>query len=346
MNGLLCPRCGKKTDSLCDSVCGDCFLKQFTLATLPQVLHITTCSRCGATLEHGRWVDGKKPEDTAIEAAERELMIHDKAEGISLGVNVEKISPYIYRIRFHITATACGLPVEQDLETEIRVERNACDTCSRIAAGYFEGIVQIRATGRHPTEEEKKECVSIICAGLDRLYAKGDKLAFLSNSMKRKEGTDLYIGSSGAARIACRAVVSDMGGSFSESPALFGMKDGKDVYRITFALRLPRYRKGDVLRLKGRTMQVRMPGKTTRGIDLITGDSILATPEETESSEYLGNERDAVKAVLVATEKDTVMVMDPETFRTVTVRKPYFLSGEAGIEVPVLKTAYGLILLP
>lgn len=346
MHELICPKCGKNADKLYDNVCEECFFRTFTLAQIAPVMHITVCPKCDAILERGRWVDGKKIEDTAIEKAENELLIHEMAQNIELDVESAKVNPYIYRIKFYISADINGLPVVDEVETEVRIERNACDTCSRISAGYFEGILQLRADGRRIAEEEKKKAGSIIYSSLDRLQKKGDKLAFLSNSLDLKEGSDFYIGSTHATRNVCKAIISEMGGNFTESPTLFGMKDGKNIYRVTFSMRLPQYKKGDVVNLNGKNIQIKISEKVVKGIDLVTGDRVLMTHDEISDAKYLGNESDAVKAVLVAIEDDTAMILDPETYQTITIKKPYFLSDQEGIEIPVLKTEIGIIPLP
>ncbi|MDK2892849.1 60S ribosomal export protein NMD3 [Methanohalophilus sp.] len=346
MHELICPKCGKNADTLYNNVCEECFFKIFTLAQIAPVMHITVCSKCNAILERGRWIDGKQVEDTAIEKAESELFIHEMAQNIELDVEPRKVSPYIYRIKFYISADIDGLPVEDEVETEVRIERNACDICSRISAGYFEGILQLRAAGRKVTDEEKKKCESIIYSNLNRLQKKGDKLAFLSNSLDLKEGSDFYIGSTHATRNICKAIISEMGGSFTESPTLFGMKDGKNIYRVTFSLRLPQYKKGDVIDLNGRNIQIKISEKMVKGIDLTTGDRVLMKHDEISDAKYLGNEKDAVKAVLVALENDTAMILDPKTYQTITIKKPYFLSDQEGIEIPILKTEVGIIPLP
>ncbi|MCO5381074.1 MAG: NMD3-related protein [Methanosarcina barkeri] len=76
---------------------------------------------------------------------------------------------------------------------------------------------------------------------------------------------DLYMGSMNASRQVCRLITSELGGSFSESPTLVGMKDGKNLYRITFAIRLPEFRPGDVIRFREKVIQIKSSGKKSMG---------------------------------------------------------------------------------
>ncbi|WP_394325584.1 NMD3-related protein [Methanosarcina barkeri] len=69
------------------------------------------------------------------------------------------------------------------------------------------------------------------------------------------------MGSMNASRQICRLITSELGGNFSESPTLVGMKDGKNLYRITFAVRLPEFRPGDVIKFRGKIIQIKSSGK-------------------------------------------------------------------------------------
>jgi nonsense-mediated mRNA decay protein 3 len=47
--------------------------------------------------------------------------------------------------------------------------------------------------------------------------------------------------------------------------------------------------------------------------------------------------------MLVAIENEDLMVLDPDTYETVTVRKPVMFSAVPGTEIPVVKTEKGLL---
>ncbi|MPN30010.1 hypothetical protein SDC9_177467 [bioreactor metagenome] len=174
---------------------------------------------------------------------------------------------------------------------------------------------------------------------------KGDRLAFISDFQEQKEGIDLYMGSMNASRQVCRMIISELGGSFSESPTLVGMKDGKNLYRITFAMRLPEFRPGDVVRFRGKIIQIRSSGKKVNGINLEDGSRFISTPEELKGAEKIANIGDAVLTVLVSIEENAILVLDPETYETVAIKKPMSFNAEAGSEIPVLKTEYGIFAL-
>ncbi|AKB60589.1 60S ribosomal export protein NMD3 [Methanosarcina mazei] len=345
MNSITCPKCGTECDKLFDSVCRDCFFETFKLIDLPLVLHVKICSSCGAYFHRSRWENIGNLEEVVLKAVENALFIHDEAGDVELYLEPKEITPYIYMVRAEVDAIVKGEPIHAETATEVRVQRIACDMCSRESGGYFEAIIQIRAAGRFPTEEEKRRCSAIAREAMESMKKKGDRLAFISDYQEQKEGIDLYMGSMNASRQVCRMIISELGGSFAESPTLVGMKDGKNLYRITFAMRLPEFRPGDVIRFRGRIIQIRSSGKKVNGISLEDGSRFLSTPEELKGAEKIANIGDAVLTVLVSIEENAILVLDPVTYETVAIKKPMFFNAEAGSEIPVLKTEYGIFAL-
>ena len=71
----------------------------------------------------------------------------------------------------------------------------------------------------------------------------------------------------------------------------------------------------------------------------------ISTPEELKGAEKVANIGDAVPTVLVSIEENAILVLDPETYETVAIKRPVSFNAEAGSEIPVLKTAYGIFAL-
>ena len=345
MNSITCPKCGRECDKFFDSVCKDCFFETFKLFELPLVLHVRMCSGCGAYFHRSKWENIGNLEDVVLKAVENALFIHNEAGDAEVHLEPREVTPYIYVVRVEVAAIVRGEPIHAEAEIEVRVQRTACDMCSRESGGYFEAIIQIRAAGRFPTEEERRRCSAIVREAMESMRKKGDRLAFISYIQEQKGGLDLYMGSMNASRQVCRLIISELGGNFSESPTLVGMKDGKNLYRITFAVRLPEFRPGDVIRFRGRVIQIKSSGKKVNGISLEDGSRFISTPEELKGAEKIANIEDAVLAVLVSIEENAILVLDPETYETVAIKKPMSLNTEAGSEIPVLKTAYGIFAL-
>ncbi len=280
------------------------------------------CSGCGARYTRGKWEDFGNIDDIVIKTTEDALLVHQSAQEIEIYIEPRALTPYLYRARVEVDAIVIDRLFHKELETEVRIIREACDMCSRISGGYFEAIVQIRATDRNPEDNEKKRCEEIADDVLKRMRLKGDRMAFISNTSEVKEGIDLYIGSANAARHICKEVNSQLGGRFSESETLQGRKDGKDMYRVTFSLRLPKFMKSDIIEYKDKIIEIRKFGKKVTGTDIQTGARFTADPHEVDDAKLISKKKDLPITTLVAIENDDLMVLDPDTYETVTIKKP------------------------
>lgn len=229
-----CPRCGKKTDELFDSLCKACFIKQTRLIDADLKVSINVCKNCGG------YFKGKGKERTSIEEAVADSVKKEIRKRYEYGGGVEikglrkELKADENRASMFLVAKAeiKGVEIEERGEVEVILKRETCEGCSRIAGGYYEGIVQIRAENRIPTDEELAMAKKIAYSGLG-------EADFISKERILKEGLDMYVSSMECGRRISRRIVKKLGGSFSESRKLYGKKDGRNIYRVSFSVRLP-----------------------------------------------------------------------------------------------------------
>ena len=206
--------------------------------------------------------------------------------------------------------------------------------------------MQLRADNRIISETEVDRCIKLADRLLNKLTEKGDHFAFVSKVEELKEGVDLYIGSAASCKQVCRAIIRELGGSYTTSPSLVGKKDGEDLYRITCAMRLPEFIRGDILAIRDLVVEVTHQDKQIHGTDLTDGHKVSLGAGMDAPAAKIGSRNDATMTVLVAIEGDTVQILDPETYKTILLKKPVFLSEDSGSEVCVVKTNEGVFLLP
>ncbi len=234
-----CPKCGKKTDELFDSLCKDCFIKQISLIEPDLKVNVSVCVNCGGYFK-GRGKERTSIEEAVTDSVSKELR---KRYGYECGVEIEELrveqkENESRAIAFlNVKAELKGIEIEEKGEVEVILKKETCERCSRIAGGYYEGIVQIRAKNRIPTEEE-------LAVAEEIAYSSVGEADFISKEMKLKEGLDVYVSSMECGRRISRQIVKKLGGSFSESRKLYGRKDGRNIYRVSFSVRLPRLEEG------------------------------------------------------------------------------------------------------
>jgi nonsense-mediated mRNA decay protein 3 len=271
-----CPKCGKQTDIFFDSVCEDCFREGITLLE-PENLEISlgVCKHCGSYFK-GR-------EQTSIEAAVEESVRKELRKKFGLGCEVEiaelrkEIEEEGRRARVFLVVRAEieGLELEERAEVAVILKRETCERCSRIAGGYYAGIVQIRADGRIPTDDE-------LAIAEEIAYSSLDEADFVSKEQMLREGLDIYVSSIECGRRISRGIVRHLGGGFSESRKLYGRKDGKDIYRVSFSVRLPGFKEGEAVSLDDRVISVEkvIEGKGIMGVDTKTGEPLFLSKKE------------------------------------------------------------------
>ena len=346
---LFCPKCGRETEE--EGLCAACFAERYVVFEVPQVVEVRVCAKCPSYKVGDAWVEMGGPvtfEELVKKAASKTvrlaLAVNKEVRDPQITVVPEPVSPYVLNVRVAVAGEIGGRPVATEAVVEARVRRETCDICSRLAGGYYEGIIQVRAQDRFPTKEEVGQCLKIIENTIVRAAKAGDRLAFITDVFPLPEGADVYVGSSTCARQASRAIIDGLGGTVLEAPKLVGAKMGKDLYRITFAVRLPNIVAGDIVKMRGRVVLVERLGKKVAGTDLATGQATSA-PEDVPL-EKIADRSEAVKTVLVSEDADTVQVLDPVTYAAITIRRPAFLKRAPGEEVWAVKTPEGVFLLP
>ncbi|RZN34054.1 MAG: hypothetical protein EFT35_09895 [Methanophagales archaeon ANME-1-THS] len=271
-----CPKCGKQTEEFFDSLCEDCFREGITLLE-PEHLDVSlsVCTHCGG------YFKGK--EQTSIEAVVEESVKKEirKKHGYGCGVLIKGLRTEIgreeRRPRVVLTAKAeiNGLELEKNVEVAVILKRETCERCSRIAGGYYAGIVQIRAEGRIPTDDE-------LAVAEEIAYMSLDEEDFVSKLQRLKEGLDIYVSSMECGRRISRGVVKKLGGGFSESRKLYVFSRSREIYRVSFSVRLPGFKEGDAVALDNHVFTVErvIEGKGIEGVDTETGEHLFVSAKK------------------------------------------------------------------
>jgi 60S ribosomal export protein NMD3 len=334
----VCPSCGQPSIG----VCRNCSTKGHVLAKIPRHLDLKVCPTCLDYFLNGKWAQNEII-DAITRTIENALCIN--AEKSALYVDVREQDKGLIRTRVIVEGNVDGKTLIDEFDVDLHVKRETCERCSRIAGGYYEGLVQIRADGRVPEEHELIAAAEIAHRVVERERT-NDRKAFLSRAERKKEGLDIYVGTTRAAKQLSRSITEELGGSFGESPKLVGKKDGKNVYRVAFSLRLPRFTSGSIVFHNGHVFEFHSVKKKVAATDLQTGEKYSLNIRDLARAELLGSRTDARESVLVSMTDDEVQLLDPDTFATLSVLRPKFVTGSGGSEVLVVKTIKGVFILP
>lgn len=363
-SGEFCPRCGspveadpaarpalpehagrtrKRQQSLCDA----CYLEEFDLVDAPDRLRVQVCPHCGAVKKGEEWVDvdARDYTDVAVDAVQEALAVHVDATDVHWTVDPEQVDPTTVRIHATFSGVVRDTPIEESTVVPVDIARGTCDRCGRIAGDYYAGVVQVRATDRTPTSTEADRAAEIADDVVASMESTGNREAFISEVTDVPEGLDIKVSTTKIGHQIAKRLVEQFGGTWSSSETLVTEdEDGNPVYRVTYAVRLPRFRPGEVIDTAAGPVLVRSVTGNLKGTRLTTGEPFEADWDV--DADRLGTVDAAQETTLVSIEDDrAVQVLDPETFESSTVPRPDYLDPDAAT-VRVLKSRAGLHILP
>ncbi len=334
-------------------LCDSCYFEDFDFVDAPERIDVRVCSCCGAVHRGKRWVDvgAEDYTDIAIEEVSEALGVHVDVEDVAWQIDPEQVDQNTIRMHCYFTGVVRGTPVDEQVTVPVKIARQTCTRCGRIAGDYYASIVQIRAEDRTPTTEETERAEEIANRIVADMEETGDRNAFVTETSETPDGLNIKVSTNKIGKKIANKMVEEFGGTVNDAETLVTEdEDGNEVYRVTFAVRLPPYTPGDVIDLEddGGPVIVRSARGNLKGVRATTGERYEASYEEGNSPEArrLGTLEDAVETTVVTVEDDNaVQVLDPETYQAKTVARPDYFDPDAET-VPVLKSRAGLHVLP
>ncbi len=306
-----CPVCGREIRGKLE-LCPRCYVERREVFWLEDIIEVIKCPRCGFFKIGGKWRDVEF-EEALVEAVERSIRVIPEFDVKDVTVT-PMAKGEVGRYSVELRGKLDGEYVSVGKVVNVRVKTEVCWRCTREAGGYYEAIVQIRADGRDIEESEMRVVNEIIVRVLER--ERENQKAFISKVVERREGVDYYFGDRNIGRKISRMIVDELGGRIVESKKIHTRRDGQDVYRFTYAVRLPAYRKGDIVEDRGRVCIVTNQ-RLGKGLSLDSGETVnLKRPRVIVRREELK------ETVVVNCDDFVVEVLHPETQRVVQARRP------------------------
>lgn len=345
---MFCVVCGKETpdEELRGGECPSCYLEKNVLATLREHVDVEVCVHCHARRKGEQWLEGHGSMEPIVEDAVREAVQFAKVvDKPRVSVDIEAEDERNFTVLVAASGVAEGVAFTTPLKTRSRVKNATCLRCSRVQGGYYEAIVQVRATRRDIEKEEMRALKTMASRFIERVVSDGDRSAFVLRDEEIHGGLDIYMGTTNSGRMLSKQICAEFGGKVTEHPKTVGQKDGLDLIRLTFAVKLPEYRAGDVVVLDDEPMLVTSVGaKTVQVTDIATGLARHVERANVDRAVVLSPEK-AKEAVVVSAAPSELQLLDPWTYETVTVLRPAALV-DLGTTVDVLKFDGELIPLP
>ena len=339
---MYCVKCGLETNDLYEHLCAECFASSRAFVQFPSDVIIHSCRSCGRFEILGDWQDCAL--EKALEAAVMEhVMIEKGIRLLDYDLDVKKQSDIHYSVTARLSLDVVGKNVEVEGKMRVRHRETTCPTCQLVRSNYYEAIIQVRpAAGSKFRKGELEVISSDIRKRVDAGFRSNPGF-FITKEEDMHGGRDFYMGNRSFAQRITRAIVKSYGATYTESSSLWGMKDGKEIYRMTYLVRLPLYRAGDFIEKQERFYLLASFGSDRiHCIDLETW--VDFSFDKSDKLKVIGGSEMILNAVVVSESSTEVQLMDPVDYRTVDVKKPEgFVNGES---VPVIRHEERLYLVP
>jgi nonsense-mediated mRNA decay protein 3 len=355
-----CYRCGiseSEGGPLIDGLCQVCFRKENPVLLMESEINTELCQNCGSYKKRGVWVDPKTYEldELIFEVADnaliesltfderiREFHIVSKEEleeigDLPIGIAYVSYEPINWHIEYFPAIVTYNVEVKariHELQRELHhekkeiivyVRQTVCPRCQKFLGGYFEAILQVRAQERELTKEEREEIAKLVQEKVDEIMRK-DRMGFIQETVELEEGIDFYMGSKGSARKLAQAIRDKYGGEISEAYELVGVdrQTSKEVYRTSVSVRLPKFRKGDIVGDKrGNVYRVEEVNGKGMGLrNLSTHKSEHKDWKAIKREEVDLVEHEKKEAMLTSLTPKEAQFMDMESYETFEIEKP------------------------
>jgi nonsense-mediated mRNA decay protein 3 len=326
---MFCVKCGREGRTY-DSLCSECYLQSNRFTSIPEFLDLNVCAHCDEYLMDKRWVRYDDQEEAVKDFAADSVLLRQDAHVSELEMAVKRTDDKTYEVHMIAHLMHEDLEVDEELDTTVRIKRNVCPKCNKIQGNYFESIVQIRPSDKRFSEQEKEEVLHRALAYVDGA-AKESREAFIAKVTQAHGGFDLYVSTIALGKALSRDLISTYGAEYKESSSLQGQKDGHDIYRVTYLVRLPPYRVRDIVSINDRLYLVHSSGPQSAKLRDLKSNELLVVPNsDLREVKVAGTKEDVQDAVVLTETEREFQVMHPVTYKTVEIRKPrnFKRSGE------------------
>lgn len=340
---MFCVECGREGE-LIGPLCLECHSKKHVHASIPEFVDVVLCAHCSSLRVDDRWEEI----GSVKEAVEQSLMravtpLKDVSmEGFQMRLT-EK-DEKTYEVAIDVVLASHGHEFRRELTTTARIKQGVCGECSKQKGSYFEATLQLRGATRvlnRDNEDGMRQHV------LDRVAAlrADSREVFVSKVERVRGGLDFYFSTAQAARIVARGLQDLRCAEYKESTSLWGRRDGRDVYRVTFLVRLPSFNQGDVISIASQDLFVKSMSKgLVRCIQLASGEEQHMRLRDLEGCTVSCPFADLKEAVVLMEGDAEIQVLDPVTMSPVDLRKPkgFVRNGD---QIRIVKTNIGAYVL-
>jgi len=341
---MFCVECGKEDPIFRDGVCISCYLKTHKFSKGPEIIDLTVCTNCDSYKFKNTWTT-----DLFDDILRRTIRntFHISKELTNVEITTEcKKQKEIVGCKLIISGFLDNMEISEEHNITIRIKRAVCDVCSRQSGGYYEAIIQIRPDITKLSEEEIDNLGATVRNLVEQMRNNGNRSLFITDEGEQHGGLDFFLSDKSAAQSIVKKIQEQYGGEIKQSSKNVGMKDSKQIYRMTYLIRLPAYRKNDFISYKKSFYLISsIHTNRVRMISLDNWEEIAVDIKELEKTKILGGKNLIKEMIFVSQSKKEVQLMNPYNYKTFEIRKPKEIKYKT-TTVPTVKIDDEVFLYP
>jgi nonsense-mediated mRNA decay protein 3 len=291
------------------------------------------CPRCSSYKFKNTWI--QEPFDGILKRGIKEAFsVSPELKDVAIQTNCKE-QDRILACMVCISGVLENQTITEQHPLTVRIRHNTCEICSREAGGYYEAILQIRTEQRTFTNEELKTLRSTVETIVGQFQDSGKRSLFITDIGEKREGLDFFLSEKGTALSIAKKIQEQFGGDFKQSASSAGMKDSRQVYRMTYLVRIPAYRTGDFFSFDTSFFFiVSIHTNKVRALELSNWTEKVIDGKNIQPSKIYGGVELIREMIVVSQSKNEIQLMDPKTYATVEIQKP----KTASIDTTMAKT--------
>lgn len=318
---MFCVECGKETEIYKDGVCIDCYIKSHEFTKGPKDIKLPMCPHCGGFKYKNTWTN-EILTDVLRRIIKNTFKIKNELKKIDINPSCTETQKG-YDCNVYISGFIGDKEVTEEHKLTVKLEKRSCDVCSKQFGGYHEAIIQIRTGARKLSNKEKEDIINNVINQIEELKSKGNRALFISDISKEHGGIDFFISEKQTAYAITKKLKEKYSGDIKKSSKNVGMKDSKQVYRMTYLLRLPDYKPKDYIKFDNNYYKIlSIQSNKIKLLDLSNWEEHTIEQKKLENVEILTDKITIKEMIVVSQTEEEIQLMDTNTYKTIQVKKP------------------------
>jgi nonsense-mediated mRNA decay protein 3 len=341
---MFCVECGIEDEIYKDGVCLKCYIKNKKFSKGSDTLDLSVCVNCHGYKYKNTWTNDPL-EEIMQRIVKNNIKISNELQKVNITIETNKTSQGLECI-VHISGLIQEKEINEQHDLLIRLKKTVCEICSRQFGGYHEAIIQVRTEKRKFSKEELNEIKTTVQSLVESIQYKGNRTLFIADIAEEHGGLDFYISDKNAAFNISKILLDKYGGYIKQSSTNTGMKDGKQVYKMTYLVRIPSYKKGDFIQIEDTFYQIKkLHSNKVKIINLSTLEENSINPKKLEKARILDGQNFLIDMIVVSQTNGELQLMDEKTYDIHIVKKPKEIEYKTE-KIQVIKIDNKLFLFP